>query len=93
MADGSDEVVIVHWPSLTAYELRRLVTDYVDDERMFNDDSNWTQEEIVVAVIARALAVVLELRDDWNHASLTDVTERLNHWLALNRRISYDDRG
>jgi len=77
----------VDWPSLRAHELRRLLTDYADEQDFFMDGSNWTVEQIVTALASHAVSVMAELHDQWTLSDLNNVVVRLDEWLETNRML------
>jgi hypothetical protein len=75
----------VDWPSLRAHELRRLLTDFADEQDFFRDGSDWTVEQLVVAVTSQAVSIMAELHDPWTLGDLNNVVVRLDEWLETNR--------
>lgn len=75
----------VEWPSLRAHELRRLLTDYADEQDFFTDGSDWTVEQIVTALASHAVSIMAELHDPWTLSDLNSVVVKLDEWLETNR--------
>ena len=78
------------YPASLAERVREDLLNRVDEELdgAFEPGSDWSVEQLAVAVLRLGLDVLTDQECTWDEASIEALADRLNDWLTDNRSLS-----
>lgn len=77
------------YPASLAERVREDLLNRVDDELdgAFEPDSDWSVEQLAVAVLRLGLDVMTDQECTWNEDVIQALADQLGDWLTANRKL------